>query len=68
MYKQELPMIYPDDAAVERVRQAFFDPFEYLMLRHEAGLLNTAFKQAARQSRLPCLLPSAGAEHRRKDA
>ncbi|MGH8427370.1 MAG: heterodisulfide reductase-related iron-sulfur binding cluster [Gammaproteobacteria bacterium] len=45
MYKQELPMIYPGDAAVEKVKRAFFDPFEYLMLRHEAGLLNTAFKQ-----------------------
>lgn len=45
MYKQELPMIYPGDAAVEKVKKAFFDPFEYLMLRHETGLLNTAFKQ-----------------------
>ncbi|MGH8271821.1 MAG: heterodisulfide reductase-related iron-sulfur binding cluster, partial [Gammaproteobacteria bacterium] len=45
MYKQELPMIYPGDETVERVKQAFFDPFEYLMLRHEAGLLDTAFAQ-----------------------
>lgn len=46
MYKQELPMIYPGDEAVEKVKQAFFDPFEYLMLRHGQGLLNTDFKQS----------------------
>ncbi|MGH8272642.1 MAG: heterodisulfide reductase-related iron-sulfur binding cluster [Gammaproteobacteria bacterium] len=45
MYKQELPMIYPGDEAVEKVKNAFFDPFEYLMLRHGEGLLNTEFKQ-----------------------
>ncbi len=45
MYKQELPMMYPHDEAVARVKAAFFDPFEYLMLRHEGGLLNTDFRQ-----------------------
>ncbi|HEX5314648.1 MAG TPA: heterodisulfide reductase-related iron-sulfur binding cluster, partial [Gammaproteobacteria bacterium] len=44
MYKQELPMIYPGDDSVARVKEAFFDPFEYLMLRHGAGLLNTDFR------------------------
>ncbi len=43
MYKQELPLMFPDDDAVARVREAFFDPFEYLMLRHKDGLANTAF-------------------------
>ncbi len=43
MYRQELPMIYPDDPDVAKVREAFFDPFEYLSLRHAAGLLNTHF-------------------------
>src|SRR5262249_33549657 len=28
-----------------RVAQRIFDPFEYLMLRHKAGLLRTDFKQ-----------------------
>ncbi len=46
MFKQELPLMFPDDADVAKVRAAFFDPFEYLMLRHKAGLLNTEFKQA----------------------
>jgi Fe-S oxidoreductase len=44
MFKQELPLMYPQDAAVQRVAEAFFDPFEYLMLRHKAGLLRTDFK------------------------
>ncbi|MGB5717275.1 MAG: heterodisulfide reductase-related iron-sulfur binding cluster [Gammaproteobacteria bacterium] len=43
MYKQELPLMFPDDADVARVRDAIFDPFEYLMLRHKHGLLKTDF-------------------------
>lgn len=46
MFKQELPLMYPDDADVRKVQQAFFDPFEYLMIRHKDGLLNTDFKQS----------------------
>jgi Fe-S oxidoreductase len=44
MFKQELPLMFPDDADVAKVRDAIFDPFEYLMLRHKSGLLDTAFK------------------------
>ena len=43
MYKQELPLMFPDDADVATVRAAFFDPFEYLSLRNKAGLMNTEF-------------------------
>jgi Fe-S oxidoreductase len=43
MYKQELPLMFPDDADVTRVKEGFFDPFEYLMLRHKAQLANTEF-------------------------
>ncbi|MGD8998930.1 MAG: heterodisulfide reductase-related iron-sulfur binding cluster [Granulosicoccaceae bacterium] len=46
MFKQELPLMFPDDADVQKVKHAMFDPFEYLMLRHKAGKLNTDFKQA----------------------
>jgi glycerol-3-phosphate dehydrogenase subunit C len=46
MFKQELPLMYPDDAAVGAVAARMFDPFEYLMLRHAAGLLRTDFKLA----------------------
>jgi Fe-S oxidoreductase len=44
MFKQELPLMFPDDAEVKAVAEAMFDPFEYLMLRHKAGLLRTDFK------------------------
>ncbi len=46
MFKQELPLMFPDDADVQKVKAAFFDPFEYLMLRHREGQLKTDFKQA----------------------
>jgi Fe-S oxidoreductase len=45
MFKQELPLLYPEDPLVARVRDAMFDPFEYLMLRHRAGRLRTDFKR-----------------------
>jgi Fe-S oxidoreductase len=44
MFKQELPLMFPEDAQVRRVAARMFDPFEYLMLRHAAGLLRTDFK------------------------
>ncbi len=44
MFKQELPLLFPDDAGVHKVKAAFFDAFDYLMHRHRAGLLKTAFK------------------------
>ncbi|MEE8364265.1 MAG: heterodisulfide reductase-related iron-sulfur binding cluster, partial [Gammaproteobacteria bacterium] len=43
-FKQELPLLFPRDECTSKVQQAFFDPFEYLMLRHKAGLLKTEFK------------------------
>jgi glycerol-3-phosphate dehydrogenase subunit C len=43
MFKQEIPLMYPEDAPVARVAGRMFDPFEYLMLRHAAGLLRTDF-------------------------
>jgi Fe-S oxidoreductase len=44
MFKQELPLMYPQDADVQKVKAAMFDPFEYLVHRHKAGLLKTDFK------------------------
>ena len=44
MFKQELPLMFPDDEEVAKVRDAIFDPFEYLMLRHKSNLLKTEFK------------------------
>jgi len=45
MFKQELPLMFPDDADVKAVADAMFDPFEYLVLRHKDGLLKTDFKR-----------------------
>jgi len=45
MFKQEIPLMYPDDAAVQQVKDAMWDPFEYLMARKRDGLLKTEFPQ-----------------------
>ncbi|MBI1733254.1 MAG: Fe-S oxidoreductase [Gammaproteobacteria bacterium] len=44
MFRQELPLLFPGDADVQKVARAFFDPFEYLMLRHKSGKLRTEFR------------------------
>jgi Fe-S oxidoreductase len=46
MFKQELPLMYPDDASIVKVQAAMFDPFEYLMLRHKDGKLRTDFENS----------------------
>ena len=43
MYKQELPLMFPHDADVQVVKEAMWDPFEYLMARNVDGLLKTDF-------------------------
>ena len=43
MFRQELPLMFPEDDAVARVRAAMVDPFEFLMARHRAGKLDTTF-------------------------
>jgi glycerol-3-phosphate dehydrogenase subunit C len=46
MFKQELRLMFPDDADVQQISKRIFDPFEYLMLRHRAGLVRTDFKMS----------------------
>jgi Fe-S oxidoreductase len=46
MFKQELPLMYPHDPDVIKVRDAIYDPFEYLMLRHKDGQLRTDFARS----------------------
>src|SRR5450756_2685794 len=43
MFKQEIPLMYPDDADVQLVKEAMWDPFEYLMQRKRDGLLKAEF-------------------------
>jgi Fe-S oxidoreductase len=45
MFKQELPLMFPDDPSVQKVANAIFDIFEYLMIRNKHGKLKTDFKQ-----------------------
>lgn len=44
MFKQELPLMFPDEDDVARVRDAMFDPFEYFIARRKDGLLKEDFK------------------------
>ena len=46
MFKQELPLMFPDDAETKAVQDAMFDPFEYFVARHKDGLLKLDFKTA----------------------
>jgi Fe-S oxidoreductase len=43
MFKQELPLLFPNDEKIAAIKRRMFDPFEYLMLRHKAGQLKTDF-------------------------
>ena len=45
MFKQELPLMFPEDTDVAAVADAMFDPFEYFVLRDRDGLLRKDFKQ-----------------------
>ncbi len=46
MFRQELPLLFPEDEKVRAVAAAFHDPFEYLMIRHREGRLKTDFKES----------------------
>jgi Fe-S oxidoreductase len=58
MFKQELPLLFPEDEKLRAVAAAIFDPFEYLMLRHREGKLRTDFKTGLGQVsyQVPCHL------------
>jgi glycerol-3-phosphate dehydrogenase subunit C len=45
MFKQELPLLFPDDEDVKAVADAMFDPFEYFVARDRDGLLDRSFKR-----------------------
>ena len=45
MLKQEIPLMFPDDADTQLVKGAMWDPFEYLMARKRDGFLKTEFPQ-----------------------
>ena len=43
MYKQELPLLFPENSTLSKVSKAFRDPFEFLNTLNNEGLLNTDF-------------------------
>ena len=43
MFKQELPLMFPDEEDVQLVKEAMWDPFEYFISRKKDGLLNMDF-------------------------
>jgi Fe-S oxidoreductase len=46
MFKHEMPLLFPEDGAVQAVSDAMFDPFEYFVLRERDGLLDKSFKRS----------------------
>jgi Fe-S oxidoreductase len=46
MFKQEIPLMFPDCADTQLVKDSMWDPFEYFMARKRDGLLKTEFPQA----------------------
>lgn len=46
MYKQELPLMFPECADTQLVKAAMWDPFEYFVARNRDGLLKTEFNHA----------------------
>ena len=45
MYKQELPLMFPECADTQLVKEAMWDPFEYFVARNRDGLLKINFQQ-----------------------
>lgn len=56
MFKQELPLMFPECSDTQAVKEAMFDPFEYFIARHKDGLLKLDFqKDLGRVSyHIPC--------------
>jgi Fe-S oxidoreductase len=56
MFKQELPLMFPECTDTQAVKKAMFDPFEYFIARHKDGLLQLDFqKDLGRVSyHIPC--------------
>jgi hypothetical protein len=59
MFKQELPLMFPADEDVKAVRDAMFDPFEYLMAEKRDGAPEDGVPSALGQGRLSRSVSSA---------
>ena len=45
MWKQELPLMFPEREELARIAKAMFDPFEYLVARDKDGLVKREFSR-----------------------
>ena len=45
MFKQELPLMFPECEDTQAVKAAMMDPFEYIIARNKEGLLKVDFKE-----------------------
>jgi glycerol-3-phosphate dehydrogenase subunit C len=45
MFKQEIPLMMPNNADAQAAKAAMMDPFEYFIARQKDGLLKSDFKQ-----------------------
>jgi glycerol-3-phosphate dehydrogenase subunit C len=56
MFKQEIPLLMPENADAKLVQDAMWDPFEYLIARDKDGLLKKDFKSelGAVSYHIPC--------------
>lgn len=43
MFKQELPLLFPDNNDIKSISKALCDPFEYLLTLHDQGKFKTNF-------------------------
>ena len=68
MYKQELPLMFPEDADVARVAAALLRPLRISHAAPQGGAPEHRFQESSRQSRLPRRLPPARTEHRHEDS
>ena len=46
MFKKELPLLFAEDNDVQKVKNSFYDPFEFLMVLKKNGKLNTDFTES----------------------
>ena len=46
MFKQELPLMFPEQQELTKIKDNFFDPFEYLMLHVKQEKINLDFKHS----------------------
>ncbi len=61
LFRNWLPLLFPDDGQVRTVAAAIFEPFEYLRMLHREGRLNTSFRE--RLGVVNCHLPCRARGH-----